>query len=371
MMKRTPLYPQHKTMGARLIEFGGWEMPVQFQGILAEHKAVREAAGVFDISHMGQVWVTGSEAEGFLQRLVTNDVSKLAQGKGLYALLCREDGTVVDDLYIYRFETDRFFLVVNASRAEEDLKWVRGRLKGDVQILEQPQAAALALQGPKASAILEPLFPSAIDLPRNGIVEISLLDMDFLVSRTGYTGEDGFEIFAPAGHILQLYPRLLEAGAGFGLAPCGLGARDTLRLEMGYRLYGQDLDEKHTGLEAGLGWVIKLDKGDFVGRDVLVRQKAEGPKRRLVAFRLKEKGVPRHGHALSFKGLPVGEVTSGTFSPSLQVGIGMGYVEARAFPKDVEKETGLAVQVHGREIPAEVVALPFYNPKKAVPHESK
>ncbi len=354
-LNRTALFPFHQKAGARLVDFGGWEMPVQFEGILAEHKAVREAAGLFDISHMGQVWVTGSGAQAYLQNLVTNDVSKLAPGQGCYALMCRDDGGVVDDLYVYLMEPGRYFLVINASRRPIDVQWMKDHKKGDVTIEELTQNAAVALQGPRARDILKRVFPQAAGLAKNRITV-----QDCLVSCTGYTGEDGFEIFGPADKITALYPRLLEAGKSGGLKPCGLGARDTLRLEMGYRLYGNDLDERHTGLEAGLGWVIKFDKGPFIGRDALLQEKTKGPQRRFIAFRLKDRGIPRHGHQIFFKGRLAGEVTSGTFSPSLQIGIGMGYVDARLLPKEPQNEPGLAVKVHEREIPAEVVPLPFY-----------
>jgi aminomethyltransferase len=360
VFNRSPLHSFHVQDGARLTPFAGWEMPVQFQGILAEHAAVRERAGVFDISHMGQIWVGGADAEKYLQRLVTNDVSHLAAGKGLYALLCRDDGGVIDDLFVYRLEPERFFLVVNASRAAVDVQWMRHHAAGDLKIEEQPMPAALALQGPRAPEILAKLSRDAAALPRNGVGEFVVNEMEYLVSRTGYTGEDGFEIFGPAGHIVPFYARLREAGESLGLIPCGLGARDTLRLEMGYRLYGQDLDEHHSALESGLGWVVKLDKPDFIGKEALVREKARGSVRRFIAFRLTERGIPRHGHPLFYKGKPAGETTSGTFSPSLQTGIGMGFVENAVYPKDAEKDAALVVRIHGRDIPAEMAALPFY-----------
>ena len=352
-MKKTPFNDLHKQAGARLIDFGGWEMPVQFQGILAEHKAVREKAGLFDIAHMGQVWVWG-EAFEFLQKITTNDVSKLNPGQGQYTLLCREDGGVVDDLYVYKLDEHRYFLVVNASRRGVDVPWLKSHAGGGVKIEERMDGAGVALQGPSAEAVARFLFPGAMHLKKNEIMELPWEGSTLVVSCTGYTGEEGFEVFGETPAMVALYPRILAAGA----VPCGLGARDTLRLEMGYRLYGNDLDEKHSALEAGLGWVVKIEKGDFLGRDSLLREKEKGPSRRLTAFKLKEKGVPRHGHEILFNGQRVGEVTSGTFSPSLSIGIGMGYVDAASFPKGAEGS--LAVKIHDRAVPAEAAVLPFY-----------
>jgi aminomethyltransferase len=361
MELRTPFYSDHKARGARFMDFGGWQMPLQFQGILAEHRAVREKAGLFDISHMGQVWVTGRDAAVYLHQLVTTDVVSLQTGYGAYALLCREDGGVIDDLFIYRLGQERFLVIVNATRATTDVSWMSGRLRSQpanpqVDLSYQPHAAGLALQGPNAAAILAASFPVAANLPRHGV----LADGDLVIARTGYTGEDGFEIFGPGGILMPAYSSLIQGGSASGLTPCGLGARDTLRLEMGYRLYGNDLDEQHTALEAGLGWVVKLDKPDFVGREALLREKAQGSRRRFVAFRLRESGVPRRGNILYSGGQAIGEATSGTFSPSLQVGIGMGYVDAQAYPKKVEKEADLTVGIHGRSVHAEPVSLPFY-----------
>jgi aminomethyltransferase len=357
-MNKTPFNDLHRRSGARLIDFGGWEMPVQFEGILAEHRAVREKCGLFDIAHMGQVWVSGAGAFDFLQGVTTNDVSKLVPGLGQYSLLCREDGCIVDDLYVYKLDDDRYFLVVNAGRRGVDLMWLKDHAKGDVEIMERMDGAAVALQGPAAESIAKVFFPRAADLKKNEIAEIPFEGSEVLVARTGYSGEDGFEIFGDAALMTAFYPRLVDAGKPQGLTLCGLGARDTLRLEMGYRLYGNDLDEQHTALEAGLGWVVKFDKGDFVGRDHLAREKAKGSARRIVAFKLKERGIPRHGHKALFNGSPCGEVTSGTFSPSLQVGLGMAYVDNLVFPKDAAGT--LSIDIHGRAVPADIVSLPFY-----------
>jgi aminomethyltransferase len=359
-LRQTPLYHVLKASGGRFVEFGGWDMPVQFTGILAEHAAVRNAAGVFDISHMGQVWLSGRDSLAFLQKVMTNDFSALVPGMGLYTLMCRPDGGVIDDLYVFCLEPERYLLIVNASRTPIDLQWMQDQASGDVSLFEQPQAAAVALQGPQSAAILQTLFPNAAGLPRNGAGEFEFKEALFVVTRTGYTGEDGFEIFAPAGHIYMLFPSLLEMGKAHGLVLAGLGCRDTLRLEMGYRLYGQDMDEQHTGLEAGLGWTIKMDKKEFIGKEAFAREKAKGSARKLVGFKLKERGIARHGHPFLYNGQPVGEVTSGTLSPTLNVGIGMAYVESMRAPATAPGAGGFSVKVHERLIPVEIVQMPFY-----------
>ncbi len=338
-------------------------MPVQFEGILAEHRAVRERAGLFDISHMGQIWVMGAGARATLQKLVTNDVGSLAPGRGMYALLCREDGGVVDDLYVYALEPDRFLVIANASRAAVDFEWIKARRGPGTDLVEQPQAAAVALQGPLAETIMSVISGEAVSLSKNGVGEFQVMDMECVIARTGYTGEDGFEIFAPAGHLMGIHDALLKKGAPMGLALCGLGARDTLRLEMGYRLYGQDLDEGHSPLDAGLEWAVKWDKGDFIGRGALRRQKEEGLRRRLIALRLADRGVPRHGSEMIAGGKTVGVLSSGTYSPSLSIGIGLGYADYELFPKSLETAP-MAVRVHGRDIPAQMVPLPFYRKRK-------
>lgn len=362
-VQRTPFYFHHCQSGARLVPFAGWEMPLQFEGILAEHQAVRERAGLFDISHMAQLWVSGPGAGATLDHLVTNDVSSLKDNRGLYALLCRPDGGVVDDLYIYRLGAERFLVIANAARAEADRAWLEGHLGPETEIAEQPQPAALALQGPRAAEILRDVVPEILTLRKNDVVERAVLDREMVVARTGYTGEDGFEFFGAAGHLLPLHQTLLRSGAALGLASCGLGARDTLRLEMGYRLYGHDLDEAHSALESGLGWAVKLDKGDFIGREALRRERERGSRRRLIGFRLTDRGVPREGCELVFQGASVGRVTSGTFSPTLRVGLGLGFVDNELVPGTA---AALDVVIHGRPVPAEVAALPFYKPSVSI-----
>ena len=359
---KTPFYEQHIALGGKVVDFFGWELPVQYSTITLEHNAVRNAAGLFDISHMGQVFVWGSGAFDFLQYLTTNDLHRATIGKGIYAHLLNEKGGVIDDIFIYRIEDDKFLVIVNASRRETDLKWMeQHKAQFDVDIMEAPFAAAFALQGPLTPKIVAKLNPQIADLPRFGIGEFSIADLDVLVARTGYTGEDGFEFFAPAGHLLVIWEQVLKAGKNFGLLPCGLGARDTLRTEVAYPLYGHELDEEHTSLEAGLGWVVKLDKGNFIGRDALAKQKAAGLPNKLIGFKVESGGVARPGGVLFHQGKEVGVVASGTFSPTLNHAIGMAYL-----PADIANEgAALTIKQGTRDIQAVVVKLPFY--KKPIP----
>jgi len=358
-LQRTPLHAEHLALNAKMVPFAGFEMPVQYPtGITAEHQAVRRAAGLFDVSHMGEFEVRGERALDFVQRVTTNDASKLEVGQAQYSTLLNEEGKLLDDLLVYRL-ADRYMLVVNGSNREKDFAWV-SRFAGDlgVELTDRSdEIALLALQGPKAEEILRRL--TGVDLPSIRYYRFTEGEVDgtpAIVSRTGYTGEDGFELYVAADRAAALWRRLLETGAGDGLIAAGLGCRDSLRLEMGYALYGNDLDEGTTPLEAGLGWVVKLDKGDFVGREALARQKEEGVKRRLVGFVLKERGFPRHGYGVEVDGEPTGEVTSGVLSPSLGQGIGMAYVPAAA----ARPGTEIGIRIRDRAVPAEVVRPPFY-----------
>ena len=358
-LKRTSLYPEHVRRGARLVAFGGWEMPVQYTGIVEEHRAVRTAAGLFDVSHMGEVEVEGPGALETVQRLITNDAARLGPGGGLYSPMCRPDGGIVDDLTVFRTGERRYLFVVNAATTAKDLEWIRRHAVGAEVRDRSAEIALLALQGPKAAAVLGRLtaapvgtlafFHMATDVTVAGVGGC-------FVSRTGYTGEDGFEIGCPWAAAPRLWATLLEAGRADGLLPAGLGARDTLRLEAGYMLYGADIDETTTPLEAPLGWTVKLDKGEFVGREALARQKREGVRRRLVGFEVLERAIPRHGYPLRAGGAPVGRVTSGTFGPWVGKSIGMGYVGV----EHARPGTRLGVEIRGREVPAVVVKLPFY-----------
>lgn len=365
-----------------MVEFGGWEMPIQYTGILDEHQAVRTAAGIFDISHMGEVFVSGSAAEEFLNGLLTNDLRKLARGQGQYTLLCQEGGGVIDDLFAYRLGAVDFLLIINASRAEVDIAWLTARLqefpgRAEVQMTDAcERLSAVAVQGPKVAQFIDAVFPGPFldegslaarpsDLKRNRISVFSFGGKPVWFARTGYTGEDGFEIVAPNGVIEAVWSGCLEAGAAHGIKPCGLGARDTLRTEMCYPLYGHELTEDLTPIEAGLDVFVAFDKPAFSGREVMATQKREGVKRRLVAFRLKDKGVPPVRphyplHANGGDGTPLGETVSGTLSPSLGVGIGLAYVPV-AF---AEPGTTVTVEIRGRRYPAEIVKKPLY--RKAV-----
>jgi len=359
-LKRTPLYECHREAGARLVEFAGWEMPVQYQGVIEEHRAVRTAAGMFDVSHMGEIRVKGPQAEALLQRLTPNDVAKLPPGRAHYSGLLTEHGTYVDDLLIYRLGAEELLVVVNASNAERDFEWIASRAGAGVEVTnESDRWALLAVQGPKAVEILRPLVtPGATDLKYYGFLQGEVAGRPAILSRTGYTGEDGFELYLAPEHAPEVWRRLLEAG----VSPAGLGARDTLRLEAAMALYGHEIDETTTPFEAGLAWVVKLDKGDFLGREALAAQKAEGQRRRLVGFEVQGRGIARQGHEVKADGRTVGAVTSGTWSPTFEKAIGMAYVPSEM----AAPGTPLEIDVRGRPLSAVVVEMPFYRRPKVV-----
>ena len=358
-LHRTPLYAEHVALNAKIVPFAGYEMPVQYPaGITAEHQAVRNAAGLFDVSHMGEFIVRGERALEFVQHVTTNDASKIEVGQAQYSTLCNDDGFLLDDLLVYRFP-DHYMLVVNGSNREKDWAWV-SRFAGDFGVELEDRTddiALLALQGPRAQAILARLTDHDLDSIRYyRFAEGTVDGIPMIISRTGYTGEDGFELYVGADDAAALWRRLLEVGKEDGLLPTGLGCRDSLRLEMGYALYGNDLDEARTPLEAGLAWVTKLDKGDFVGRDALRRQKEEGVKVRLAGFKLRERGFPRHGYPVEFNGERTGEVTSGTMSPTLGYGVGLAYVPVAA----AKPGTEIGIVIRDRAVPAEVMRPPFH-----------
>lgn len=354
-LKRTPLYDSHLALGARMVPFAGWEMPVFYTSIVDEHHAVRHSVGLFDVSHMGPLLVSGDGAEGFLNRLLTNDVSKCAVGRAQYTLLCNERGGIRDDLIVYRLEPMRFLLVVNAANVEADLAYLKASVSEDVRVENrQPELAILSLQGPLAAKLVP---VPATTLRRFEIGEFDVFGIRCWVARTGYTGEDGFEMLCPARKAAPLWQQLLSAGAPLGIRPCGLGARDTLRLEMCYPLHGQDITPDTTPLEAGLDRFVALDKPDFVGRKSLLRQKDRGLTRKLVAFKMTEKAPPpRPSYLLWANGRCVGEVTSGAPSPSLGIGIGMGYVAA-----DVAREgQPITVEIRGKQFAAVMESKPLW-----------
>jgi len=373
MLKRTALFSAHQKLGAKLIDFGGWEMPVQYTSIIDEHLAVRNAAGIFDISHMGEVTVSGAAAAEFLNQLLTNDIKKLTPGLGQYTLMCNERGTVIDDLYAYRLCGDVYFLIINASRVEADVVWMKSQWekfprRSELTLTDASHNyAAVAVQGPRVKDFINDVIPGAsisamrvarvTDLKKNEIGGFKFENHSVLVSRTGYTGEDGFEIVGSDESIRHLWDKLLTVGAPFGLKPAGLGARDTLRTEVCYPLYGHELDEETTPIEAGVGFFVSLDKGEFNGRAVLADQKANGVKKKCVAFKMTYKSAPPRPHyPIWANGASVGEVVSGTQSPSLHVGIGMGYVP----PEFAKPDTKLEIEIRGKRFAAVVVKKPIY-----------
>jgi aminomethyltransferase len=373
MLKHTPLFTAHQKLGGKLVEFGGWEMPVQYTSITDEHVAVRKAAGIFDISHMGEVTVSGAAAVDFLNHVLTNDIRKLAPGEGQYSLMCNECGGIIDDLYAYRLSGEVFFLVINASRIEPDVSWLQAQTahfprRNELRLTDASHNyAAVAVQGPRVREFIDACIPGAsisgmrvnrmTGLKKNQIAGFHFEQGGVLVSRTGYTGEDGFEIVGSDEATRHVWDALLTAGHAFGIKPCGLGARDTLRTEVCYPLYGHELDEMTTPIEAGLGFFVALDKGEFNGRAVLAEQKTNGTKKKLVAFKMVGKSAPPRPHyPIWMNGANTGVVTSGTQSPSLGIGIGMGYVS----PEFAKSDTQIEIEIRGKRFTAVVVSKPIY-----------
>ncbi len=340
-----------------MVDFGGWELPQQYTSIRDEHLAVRKVAGLFDISHMGRLEVGGAGAEAYLQRLFTNDLAKLDPGHAIYTLMCKADGGVIDDLVVYRKASDGFLIVVNAANREKDVAWMRDHLAAGVSFADRTSELSLiALQGPRAQALLPQGSSPTDDIPYFGFDAGNVAGIPALISRTGYTGEDGFELFVESDQVGLVWDAILEAGQSSGVLPAGLGARDATRLEAALRLYGNDMDETVNPYEAGLGWTVKLDKGDFVGRDSLAKIRQDGARRTLIGLTTNAGSIPRHGAAVMSQGRRAGVVTSGTHSFFLGHPIALAMVEVPSFPiGDM-----VAVEVRGREAPAEVVKLPFY-----------
>jgi len=359
----TPLIAQHRAAGAKLVDFAGWEMPIHYSGVVDEYHTVRSKAGLFDVSHMGRIVVTGSGAESFLQRMTTNDLAALRPRQAQYSMVCNEQGGILDDVFVYRMEkAGEFLLCVNASNRAKIVSWLTEHSQGipDCQVSDRSaEIAQIALQGPAARAIVASLGLSPLEqlkLRESAMVRVA--DAECLAARTGYTGEFGYEFYV-YGQVSPLWDKLFTSGKSFGLKPAGLGARDLLRLEMGYLLYGNDIDEHTTPIEAGAEWAVRFEKGEFVGRPALLIQKQAGPSRRFVGFELQEKGVPRHGFKIlsaSSPQSPIGEVTSGNLSPLLQKGIGLGYVSS----EHAGLGTDLFIDIRGKVVPAKVVKPPFY-----------
>jgi aminomethyltransferase len=359
-MKRTAFYGIHRQLGAKIVEFGGFEMPVMYRSIIDEHKNVRNTVGMFDVSHMGEIEIRGTDALALVQKITTNDVSKLSEGKVQYSSMCYPDGGIVDDLLVYHLG-DRFMLVVNASNLLKDFEWIRSHTSGfNVDVTDRSdEFSLLAIQGSQSLATLAKL--TNIDLtpiPYYSFVKGTLAGVEMIISRTGYTGETGFEIYFDSSVATgeKVWNAIMQAGKEFNIQPIGLGARDTLRLEMGFCLYGNDIDQTTNPLEAGLGWITKLDKGEFVGRETLLRVKQEGVRRKLIGFTLDEpKAFPRHGYEIHKAGASVGIVTSGTISPILDKGIGMGYVQAGV----AQMNESLEISIRSKKVHANIIKLPF------------
>ena len=356
-LKRTPLYDVHAALGAKIVPFAGFEMPVQYPtGITAEHKAVREKAGLFDVSHMGEFMIRGPQAVGFVSYVTTNDVAALKPGEAHYSTILREDGTIVDDCLVYRSD-DRIIMVVNGSNIDKDFAHISRFLpKFPEATLENisDDVALLALQGPEAARILQQHTDTDLSQIKYYEHQFGKIGgVDAYISRTGYTGEDGFELYVDAGDAEKVWKALTASGE---VTPAGLGARDSLRLEMGMALYGNDLDDTTTPLEASLGWLVKMKKGDFVGRDALAKQKEQGLKRKLVGFTTPERSFPRHGYPVFAKGKPSGEVRSGTMSPTLGIPIGTAYVPVES----AAEGSPIEIEIRGKRVPAVVQKMPFY-----------
>jgi aminomethyltransferase len=364
-IRKTPLNDEHRKLGARLVPFAGWEMPVQYSGVIDEHLAVRNNVGIFDVSHMGEVVVKGQDALNFLQKVTTNDVSQLAEGQIHYSGLTYPEGTFVDDLLVYKYKNDHYLLIVNASNISKDFEWLLKNKAGfNVQVDNvSDDYAQIALQGPFAEKILQQI--TDIKLPEilyYWFTEGKVKGADCIVSRTGYTGEDGFEVYCANNDAPAIWRAMMEEGKKYGIKPAGLGARDTLRLEAKMALYGNDIDNTTTVLEAALGWICKLEKGDFNGRDVLLKQKENGLKRKLVGFEMVDKGIGRHNYPVVENGKKIGYVSSGSYAPYLEKNIGLAYLP-------IEKEkigTEFNVSIRDKEVKAVVVKTPFYKRKKSL-----
>ncbi len=360
-MKHTALYDIHRQLGARLVEFAGWMMPVQYSGIREEHLAVRKRAGLFDVSHMGEIEICGLEAASFCQRIATNDVSKLGEFQAQYSLFCNPRGGVVDDVIVYKFSDERFLICVNAVNTAKDYEWLMNNKNGlAVEVTNKSsEFSQIALQGPRSQDIMSTIFMDDFSgLKKFSFRLLNWNRVDLIIARTGYTGEDGFEIFLPWGKAPELWNEILERGKQYGVQPCGLGSRDTLRIEMGYPLYGHEIDEDTNPLETGLSRFIKVDKGYFIGKEAIVGVIETGLRRKLHGFEMIDRGIPRQGYNVLNGNIMLGTVTSGTMSPSLDKPIGMAYLRT-----DVEFGPEIQVEIRGARRKAEIVSLPFIKKK--------
>lgn len=361
-MKTTPLYEKHVELKGKVIDFGGWALPVEYSGIIPEHEAVRNQAGLFDVSHMGEITVKGEDAEKYLQMIVTNDISVLNDNQSAYTPMCYPDGGVVDDLLVYKYCSTDYLLVVNASNTQKDFEWLLSQTFGNVDIKNvSDEYAQLALQGPDAQTILQKL--SSVDLNLiefyHFLGDVNVGEFKTIVSRTGYTGEDGFELYFKADDGPKMWDLILETGKEYGLVPAGLGARDTLRFEAALPLYGQEIDKDITPLEAGLGFFVKLSKENFIGKEALAKQKAEGLKRKVIGFEMVDRGIPRSHYEVFAEGKKIGYVTTGSFSPTLKKNIGLALIEVEYAKEGTEIE----ISVRNKNLKAIVIKKPFYTKK--------
>jgi len=357
-MKKTTFYNIHEKLGAKIVEFAGYLMPIQYSSIIAEHKAVRNSVGVFDVSHMGEVFVSGEKALDFVQNITVNDASVLFPGRVQYSAMCYPDGGIVDDLLVYKLADDKFMLVVNASNIDKDFNWMNENNKFGVQLKNlSDDYSLLAVQGPNSKEVVQKICNKNLDLEYYHFMQAQIDGIDMLVSRTGYTGELGYELYFKGEEKTaeQVWNAVFNAGKEYGIQPVGLAARDSLRLEMGFCLYGNDIDQTTNPLEAGLGWITKLKKQEFIAKDVLLKVKADGLERKLVPLITEEKAFPRKGYEITSSGKKVGTLTSGTVSPVLDKAIALGYVETQF----AEENTKLNFLIRGKEIPAKVTKLPF------------
>ena len=361
-LKRTALNATHRASGAKMVDYCGWDMPVEYSGLTREHLAVRTAAGLFDVSHMGEIEVNGRQALALLEHVTSNDVSRLHDGQAQYTALMLPNGAAVDDCIVHRFASDHYFLCVNAANTDKDYAWIVQCNSFGAQVRDvSAEYAQIALQGPRALEILAKVAETdPADLKYYWFRRARCGGVECLLARTGYTGEDGFEFYFPPPYAAQLWNTLLDAGRAEGLIPAGLGARNTLRLEAGFALYGHELDEETTLLEAGLGWITKLDKGDFLGRGVLLRQREQGTAKRLIGFEMIDRAPARDGYPVWIDGQRAGRVTSGSPAPFLKKNIGMGYVP----PESATAGREIQIEIRARLAPAQVVALPFYKRRR-------
>ncbi len=359
-MKKTTLFEVHKALGAKIVPFAGYEMPIQYTSIIAEHKAVRQSVGVFDVSHMGEVFVKGESAIDFVQYITTNDASKLFPGRVQYSAMCYPDGGIVDDLLVYKISDEEFMLVINASNIEKDFNWMKENNKFDVDLINKSDDySLLAIQGPKSKEVLEKIAEGSLDYEYYHFKKMKIAGIDMVISRTGYTGELGYELYFTGNNsdAEKIWNALFEAGKELNIQPVGLGARDSLRLEMGYCLYGNDIDKTTNPLEAGLGWITKFNKGNFIGKDALLKIKENGLQRKLCAMISDEKCFPREGYEINTNGKMIGKITSGTVSPVIEKPIALGYLDSEFSAEGTE----VNFIIREKAFPAKVIKLPFIN----------